>query len=52
MLNDLKSDKFMYIQDNYNEINTKSEEEVENCINKNIEDNNLIQQESIEKNEE
>ena len=52
MLNDLKSDKFMYIQDNYNEINTKSEEELENCINTNIEDNNLIQQESIEKNEE
>ena len=54
MLNDLKSDKFMYVQDNYNEINTKSEEEeeVKDGINKNIEDNNLIQQESIEKNEE
>ena len=52
MLNDLKSDKFMYVQDNYNEINTKSEEEVEDGINKNIEDNNLIQQESIERNEE
>ena len=38
MLNDLKSDKFMYVQDNYNEINTKSEEEVEDGINKNIEE--------------
>ena len=47
MLNDLKSDSFFYVQDNHTEI--KREPEI---IEKNIEDNNLIQQESIEKNEE
>ena len=46
MLNDLKSDSFFYVQDNHSEIKRESE------IEKNIEDKNLIQQESIEKNEE
>lgn len=47
MLNDLKSDSFFYVQDNHTEINREPE-----IIEKNIEDKNLIQQESIEKNEE
>ena len=47
MLNDLKSDSFFYVQDNHTEI--KREPEI---IEKNIEDRNLIQQESVEKNEE
>lgn len=47
MLNDLKSDKFVYVQDDHNDINTKSE-----IIDEQIEDDKLIQQKNEEEKKE